>query len=336
MAPRAVHAFVRAIDRILAGVAIIAATVVVLTWLVPGGTGPYALLTILAPHGVLAIVAVGAVVAVVGGQRTRWALLVLVVVAALRFGSEWVSFPAGVAEAPDLTVATWNLEYGDVDGAEAVAGLRDLDVDLVALQELTPEQAASIEASSAVSERFPYRQLNPRPGVAGIGLLSRHPLLDPIDATAPVSLQATIERPGGRITVLTAHPYPARIETVTPLRLPVGFDPSDRDALLQRLRERIDTAIERGGDVVVLGDFNVAPTEPAFGALTTGLIDSHLDAGVGPGWTWRPSRLESLPIGLLRIDLVLSTRQLVPVESRVECPRIGDHCRVIAAFASPF
>jgi hypothetical protein len=45
-----------------------------------------------------------------------------------------------------------------------------------------------------------------------------------------------------------------------------------------------------------------------------------------------PLSAAALPIGVLRIDLVRSTRQLVPVSSRVECPPVGDHCMIIATF----
>ena len=96
------------------------------------------------------------------------------------------------------------------------------------------------------------------------------------------------------------------------------------------LRERLDAAIDRGGVIVLLGDVNVALTEPACSELAAGMDHAHADVGIGPGWTWRPSRSERLPIGLLRIDDVLSTGDFDPVASRVDCPSVGDHCIVIA------
>ena len=56
----------------------------------------------------------------------------------------------------------------------------------------------------------------------------------------------------------------------------------------------------RGETVIVAGDFNTAPTEPAFEQLVAGLADAHAEVGLGPGWTWRPSRMEGLGLGVLR------------------------------------
>lgn len=68
---------------------------------------------------------------------------------------------------------------------------------------------------------------------------------------------------------VVAHPLPGRIRTLGPL--PVSFDPIARDAALSRFRARVDAAIARNETVIVVGDFNVAPTEPAYGSLVGGL-----------------------------------------------------------------
>ena len=57
-----------------------------------------------------------------------------------------------------------------------------------------------------------------------------------------------------------------------------------------------------------------------------GCVDAHGEVGQGPGWTWRPSRLESLGIGLLRIDLAIGSPDLAPVSVVEHCGRTGDHC----------
>ena len=79
---------------------------------------------------------------------------------------------------------------------------------------------------------------------------------------------------------------------------------------------------------VVVGDFNAATTEPGFRAFD-GLLDAHAEAGVGPGFTWRPSSLEGLGLGFLRIDHVLTGAALRPTADRRGLPRLaGDHCRL--------
>jgi endonuclease/exonuclease/phosphatase family metal-dependent hydrolase len=119
------------------------------------------------------------------------------------------------------------------------------------------------------------------------------------------------------------------------LGLPVAFDARDRDAALARVRTRIDTLLADGDPVVVMGDYNTAPTEPGYATLAKGLRDVHDEVGFGPGWTWRPSRLESLGVGLLRIDLILAGPGVSPVSTGVDCRAPGDHCIVDASVAVP-
>jgi endonuclease/exonuclease/phosphatase (EEP) superfamily protein YafD len=326
---------VRELDRWLLAIPLAAAIVIIATWIVPGDGGPYAILTIFSAHLAFAALVVTAVLALVRGRALRPGLLVLVVVSVARFGSEWVSLPSTSGHEP-FTVATWNMEWDVAGGPDALAGLAEQDADVIALQELTPEQAAAIEGSAAATERYPFRQLEPGSTRTGIGLLSRFPLTDIDVAADPPSIRATVDRgeAGDPVTVLTAHPFSPRIRTrgPGPIDVPVGYDVSDRDRRLAEIRRRLDGALALGTPVVLIGDLNTAPTEAADRDLTAGLLDAHVEVGEGPGWTWRPGLLGPIPAGVLRIDRVLSTTDLLPVESRVVCRSVGDHCQVLAGF----
>lgn len=85
--------------------------------------------------------------------------------------------------------------------------------------------------------------------------------------------------------------------------------------------------------MLVIGDFNTSPTEPAYDDLTRGLRDVHVEVGQGTGWTWRPSRFESLPLGFLRLDMAVIGGALDPVASSVDCSLPGDHCRLTIGLA---
>ena len=77
-----------------------------------------------------------------------------------------------------------------------------------------------------------------------------------------------------------------------------------------------------------MGDMNTTEREQAYADFTAGLRDAHLDAGIGPGLTWRPDELKSLPFGLIRIDYVLTSPDLVALSSTVKCTDLSDHCQV--------
>lgn len=295
--------------------------------------GPPALAAVLAMHLALASVVLIPIALHRAARPLRIALIALAVVSAIRFGDEWISVPP--ARAADtvvqLDVLSWNLEYGARPGEAAVEGLRDIDRDVVSLQELSPNHANAIQADADLQRRFPYRELVPLEGVFGMGLLSAYPIVRAETDDDPPAIEAVLDIRGTQVTVISAHPLPGRIRTLGPL--PVGFDPAFRDAALSRIRTLVDAAIARGETVIVLGDFNVAPMEPAFAPLVAGLTDAHRQVGVGPGWTWRPSRFEALGVGLLRIDLALSGPGAVPTHVGELCHLPGDHCQLVASFA---
>ena len=293
-------------------------------------SGPLAIIQILTPHLALAAIPLVPLVALRSVGGLRLGLVVLLVLFGGRFGGEWFSTAATAAGGGELRVATWNLEVGARAGIDSVVFLREHPADLVALQELTPSVAAAIEEDPVLVERYPYRALEVHAGVAGMGLMSRLPLTATPAAINPARQEARLTLAAGEIVVVNAHPFPADAGFFADV---LAFDPSVRNRYLQLLRDRV-ADLEAAGEVVLLiGDFNTGPTEPAFKRLTTGLCDAHAEVGLGPGWTWRPGRLAFLGTGLLRIDLVLTTAGLRPITISAACPSKGDHCLVEALLA---
>jgi endonuclease/exonuclease/phosphatase family metal-dependent hydrolase len=265
-------------------------------------------------------------------RRLGAALLALAVIGGLLFGSEWISLPGSGAARHDLSVVTWNLQYGMRTPAETVAQLHGVVEDVVALQELEPDPAAAIESDATLVARYPYRAMGAHTGMSGLGLLSRYPIRDVTFPRAPAGLELVVATPRGDVRVIVGHPAHAYIRTVTPLRLPLTYDPTHRDDVIASLRTRIDAALSAGERLLVLGDFNTSPTEPEYAVLAAGLRDTHVEVGEGPGTTWRPSRLTFLPIAFLRIDLHLTAGAIRPASTWIDCSLPGDHCRLSADY----
>jgi endonuclease/exonuclease/phosphatase (EEP) superfamily protein YafD len=339
----------RLLPVLLAVFAVLVLVEVAVNVLLRPQVGPPALAAVFEPY-LLAAGAVAAVVAVLitlgdrgaGASRLRLVAIVMLVVAIVRLGGEWWSPDAAdsdvlASETTPLTVMTWNLELGSKATAESVEGIlgginggdgAQAGPDLVALQELTPEVAAALEAAPGIDSSYPYRILEPRDGVAGMGLLSRYPLVVGSYATEPVVLRADLLLPdGARIDVLNAHPYPPEISRAFG-GVPIGLDTRRRDEHLSVLAAKVDQAEDRAR-VLLVGDLNATPFEYGFGRISAGLLDAHGEAATGTGFTWRPSRLESLGVGLLRIDHVLTGTDLRPVAATQDCSIPGDHCRLL-------
>jgi endonuclease/exonuclease/phosphatase family metal-dependent hydrolase len=305
--------------------------------LTPQRSGPLALTQVFAIHMFLLAILLVPFARDSSARLLRLGLALLLVVGVARFGPEWVSVPPGDEPGTPIEVMAWNLEFGSEAGRDLARVLAATRADIVILQELNPDHADRIEASDPIRERFPHRILEPMEGVLGIGLLSVFPITaqEPLDV--PVGLVADLDLglPQG-LTVISAHPLPPRyVLAATMPPIPIGYEPDDRDEALASLRRRTDQVLEAGQPLILLGDFNVAPTEVAYGELSRGLVDAHLETGLGPGFTWRPRQVEAIPAGMLRIDYVLAGGGLRPLGSSTDCSHPGDHCIVSARLLLP-
>ena len=326
----------RRLSPLLAAIAALLVLAVVAQAVLRTQTGPLPLagvfeIHLLAAAVLLALLALpGALGDGRGRAWTRLVLLAVVVLSIVRAGGElWSPSPVPAAAAGGsgtLTVLTWNLELGSRAAAVSVAGITEHDADLVALQELTPDVAAAIVADPTLTARYRYRILEARDGTAGMGLLAKRPLIVRGSEREPLILRAGLLLDDGRtIEVLDVHPYPPGVSTVW--RLPIGLDTRRRDEDLSVIAARADAAPLPAA--LVAGDLNTAPTEAGIAVLTRGLTDAHEAVGTGPGFTWRPSSLEGLGVGLLRIDHVLTGSWLTPVATSMDCSLPGDHCRLL-------
>jgi endonuclease/exonuclease/phosphatase (EEP) superfamily protein YafD len=319
--------------NLLAAIPAIAILFAALAVLVPPRSGPLALALVLEAQLFVAVFVVLAPIALLARARVlALALVVLVVAGGGFFGPDWVSLPGAAASRQDLSVMTWNLQYGARSAADAAAQIRGVDEDLIALEELEPDTSAAIDADPAIAARYPYRTMRPQWGARGLAVLSRYPTHDDEVVAQPARLRLVVETPRGPVRVVVGHPMPASIDTVTPLRAPIDFQTSDRDAAIEEMRQWIDPALDAGERLLVLGDFNTSPTEAEFPVLTRGLRDTQAVVGEGPGWTWRPSRLTFLPIAFLRIDLQLTAGAIYPASTSVDCSLPGDHCRLFGTY----
>ena len=201
-------------------------------------------------------------------------------------------------------------------------GVATSQADVFAFSEL---EAASVNAISADARGYGYSALPSDPETVDVGILSRYPIIES-DAGRWLA-RVVVAPPSTRPLVIYAvHAPLARFVEINGLR--IGVDLTVRDAVVSAMRARIDYDIAQGRTVVVMGDLNSTERERGYAEMAAGLRDSHLEAGTGPGLTWRPTSV--IPVGLLRIDYIFSTPDMSPTSSTVDCSLPSDHCRVDA------
>jgi endonuclease/exonuclease/phosphatase family metal-dependent hydrolase len=272
------------------------------------------------------------------GQATRVVVLVCALVFVVRFAPGWVAMPQTASASAGIGVATWNLELGLADPDRVVDGLRSAERGIIGLEELTPQHARAIASDPTLKERFPYRSFHPQDGSQGLGIMSSYPFLEePQVEIDPPMLTTRVDLGDGReVRVVVAHPFRAVLGQGSSLMAYARYDPSTRDRQLAEIRASLDTPLAAGESVILVGDFNVTDREPGYRDVTRDLIDAQMAVGMGPGPTWRPSELDWLPFGLLRIDMVLTGGGATPRRIDADCtPRGSDHCLVRARVELP-
>lgn len=216
--------------------------------------------------------------------------------------------------ATPLVVMTANLRMGDADGIEVVRAASEEHVDLLVLEELTPQLLAEMDAAG-LADLLPHRVGEAAPGAHGTMAFSRQPLGD---AHRVPTVLGSWSFTMGDLRVLGVHPA-----------YPMDRAGWVRDqATLQRVAD------EQHPDLM-LGDFNATADHAPMRALADA---GYRDVGelANDGWhpTWpADGSFTQVRLPLVQIDHVLVGPHLAAIGMHtVEVPG-SDHRAVVAEIA---
>lgn len=192
---------------------------------------------------------------------------------------------------PVVTMATVNMTFGGADADAVVAMVREHQVDVLAVVELTPDAADAL-ADAGLGDELPFSEVLAEPGVPGTGLWSRFELTGAEDVSGFFShtIRATVAGPVGQFDVFAVHP-----------QAPGSRNHDNWAADLRLLR---DVLASVDGPVIVAGDFNTTRDHAGFRDIEAlGYVDAadRIDAGFRPTF---PENRELFP--LVPIDHVLT------------------------------
>ena len=189
-----------------------------------------------------------------------------------------------------LVVMTTNLRFGGADAREILRLVRAYDVDVVSLQELTPDAVARLDDAGA-HRLLPGRVLAPGARGEGTGLMARRPLRPLVAPRAgqPEQLQAALRLPGAtQLTIACVHPDPP---------LSAGAVRGWRAVMWTLPPPSAD-----GRLTVLAGDFNATLDHRDLRRL---LARGYTDAADATGDGLRPTFSTARPLPPITIDHVL-------------------------------
>lgn len=225
-----------------------------------------------------------------------------------------------------LQVMTANLREGAADPAALVAIAGDRGVDVLVLQELTPELARML-SDNGIDSGLPYRAVDARPSAAGVAIWSRYPIV------------ASRRVPGYQLGVLSAAiRVPKAADDVVVLAAHLaGPVPQPMDRWRHEIGEMAETmsaatATAGGGPVIVAGDFNATvDMEPFRRLLQGGFRDAAEQSGAGLA---RSFPADSAVPPLIGIDHVLTFNSSATDTRTIRIPG-SDHLGLVTTVHLP-
>ncbi|NUT91200.1 MAG: endonuclease/exonuclease/phosphatase family protein [Saccharothrix sp.] len=277
--------------------------------------------TALTPYFTAAGVLLGALALVL----RRWAVGTVVLLVALVLVSAVAprAFPDSRPNGVGFTVRVMaaNLLVGKADAEAVVRTVREHDVDVLSLQELTPAMVADLDRAG-LRDVLPHRVFHDAPGASGAGIAARFPLTARALA-APSSLGqagALVDLPGADIELVSVHPMP-----------PVVTEGPDQ---WQRDMAGLPGPDHNGLVRVLAGDFNATLDHVTLRRLLNqGYVDAADQVGKGFAMTW-PSEGGLWPPPVAIDHVLVDGRCPVEDFEVVDIPG-SDHRAVITRFVVP-
>jgi endonuclease/exonuclease/phosphatase (EEP) superfamily protein YafD len=218
-----------------------------------------------------------------------------------------------------LTVMTLNLKYGSADPAAVVRLVKERDVDLLALEELTSSAVSALH-DAGLDALLPHSFTRPTDAFTGTGLWSRAPLTDERTMSGFTSEQlvARVTVAGQTMTVAAIHP--------------ISPSPFDNTTWLHEYATLLTDLDAITGTAVIAGDFNATRDQGPFrSVIATGYVDGADQAGAGLHFTF-PQQGRLPP--LVTIDHVLSRNSELSAAAVQVIPVPGtDHAALIVTYA---
>ncbi|MEV4820765.1 endonuclease/exonuclease/phosphatase family protein [Micromonospora sp. NPDC049274] len=233
--------------------------------------------------------------------------------------------PQPAVTGPTIRLLTANLLAGAADASTLVELVRRHRVDVLTVQEFTPDAQAALDRAG-LDRLLPYRQLNAQDGTPGSGLYSRWPIgevgvRDNRGGWGFSQAYGTLAVPGGPpVRVESAHPSaPYALDQVGAWRADLVAQPP---------------ATPGGGLRILAGDFNSTLDHgPLRALLRTGYVDAADATGTGLTGTWGPYDGDLIPP--VTIDHVLIDRRIAADDVAVFDLPGSDHRPVLATLRLP-
>ena len=229
---------------------------------------------------------------------------------------------------PDLTVMTYNVNFGLAGDDATLQAIRRQGADVVLLQETNAAWQADLE--ERLSRQYPTRRYHHCCRAGGLAVLSRFEVRDmgvlPAREGWFPAWRVIVRTPTGPVQILSVHLRPAVSDSGSIIS-GAYTTPRVRRAEIEDFYDLVDRSLP----TLVVGDLNEGPNGHAVAFLQAQGLTNVLPEAGGPQSTWRWQT--SLGTLRLQLDHIFCNGLLRPLWARVVHAGRSDHYPVVAAFA---
>jgi len=233
------------------------------------------------------------------------------------------------AALPSLRVATYNVNFGMAGDAATIALIRELDADLLFVQETNPKWVRALRRE--LGDEFPHMRFRKHSWPAGgLGVLSRHPLAEEQlireQAGHFPAMRVVVESPIGAVQALNVHLDPPGLRARQDGWIRAYY--RSQEVHLKEITafaKRLDPDIP----TLIAGDFN----EDLRGKAVVWLLERGFALSIAefvPTWRWQTER------GTVKwqLDHLLFGPRLRVIDAGVVAGGNSDHQPIVATVAA--
>lgn len=254
-----------------------------------GGFGYFAATLALTPYVVAAGAILGVLMIIIGRRKNAFVLICVTLVLASLVSPRLLRNDQPDATGQIVRILSANLRLGHADAKHLVDLVRDNDVQVLAMQELSPAEASELD-TAGLSQLMPYRVYRAEPGGSGSGIASVYPLreLAPVPDTSFQMPTAVVDLPGNQDgEIVDVHAKPP-IDDFGTWRSELG---------------RLPDPLPSGRVRITVGDFNASFDHAAFrGVINRGYRDVAEQLGDGLVTTWSQPWVPAMTLDHVLID----------------------------------
>lgn len=206
----------------------------------------------------------------------------------------------------DISLMTYNVFFKNVRPDSSISKIKTCNPDILVVQELTPQWETKL--AKTIGRSYPYQSLLPLSGTHGIGVYSKHPIMNTQlldDDKHPYAQAVTLMIDGKRIRLFNVHLASPAIAVEHPEDFIELFSANYevRRKQLGKLNLMANQAKHNFDVQLLVGDLNTIVYEPIYRDLLNHWVNLHDLAGNGWGFNF-PNSTKVGPVTTLDYILI--------------------------------